>query len=523
MDFRGKRYIKETTEIGAMKKHLFLLLMLVTPAALMAQKVDHKKLDAYFEQARIAWNTPGMAVGIVKDGQLVFAKGYGEKALGKGEQPDENTLFAIASNSKAFTSAAIALLVQEGKLSWNDKVKDHLPYFQLYDPIVTHMTTIRDILSHRVGLGTFSGDVMWYLSELSAEEMIKRAKHIEKAYEFRAGYGYSNVMYITAGEIITKVTGKSWGEFVQERFLQPLGMHRSIYLLADLEKKGNYATPHGLQAGINSPIPWANWERVAATGGLISSVKDLSNWLVFNMNHGVWGKDTLLTKGSRNIMWTPHNNFAVDHTNPAKTGNLMGYGLGWQLSDYKGHFRVSHTGGYDGMISAIQLFPNEKLGIIVLTNGLRAPIGALPNYIADAYLTGKNSKDWSKDMLANRERSEKSDTRIADRKAARVLNTQPALTKAQMTGTYQSKLYGKIEVKQVGDVLKVVYEHTPSYNCSLRHWHYDTWEIVWDVPQAWFEHGTIKFNYDNNMNILGLEYDVPNDDIFFEEIKALKQ
>ncbi len=509
-------------EIGAMKRLLSLIWMLL-PLLVSAQKIDYKKLDTYFEQARRDWNTPGMAIGIVKDGRLVFAKGYGEKELGKGAKPDENTLFAIASNSKAFTSAAIALLVQEGKLGWNDKVKDHLTYFELYDPIVTHMTTIRDILSHRVGLGTFSGDVMWYLSELSAEEMIKRAKHIEKAFEFRAGYGYSNVMYITAGEIITKVTGKSWGEFINERFLQPLGMNRSIYLLADLENKGNYATPHGLQAGVNSPIPWANWERVAATGGLISSVNDLSKWLIFNMNNGIWGTDTILSKSSRNLMWTPHNNFAIDHTNPAKTSDFSGYGLGWQLSDYKGHFKVSHTGGYDGMISAIQLFPNEKLGIIVLTNGLRAPIGALPNYIADAFLTGKNSKNWSKDMLASRERWEKADTRIADRKAARVLNTQPTLSKDQMVGTYISPLYGKIEVKQEGELLKVIYEHTPSYNCSLRHWHYDTWEIVWDVPQAWFEHGTIKFNYDNNMKVLGLEYDVPNDDIFFEEIKAVKR
>lgn len=510
-------------EIGAMKITIRIVVLLLLPLLSMGQKVNFKKIDAYFEKSRVEWQTPGMAVGIVKDGKLVFAKGYGEKEVGKGEKPDANTLFAIASNSKAFTSAAIALLVQEGKLGWDDKVVDHLPYFALYDPVITNMVTIRDLLSHRVGLGTFSGDVVWYQSELSAEEIIKRARYIEKAYEFRAGYGYSNVMYITAGEIIAKLSGMSWGAFISERFLQPLGMHRSVYLLTDLPKKGNVATPHARTDGKNVPIPWANWETVAATGGLISSVEDLSKWLIFNINHGIWGSDTLFTKRSRSLMWTPHNNFSVDQTNPDKSSSLVGYGLGWQLSDYKGHFKVSHTGGYDGMISAIQLFPNEKLGIIILTNGLRAPIGALPNYIADAFLLCKNDKDWSKDMLTRREAWEKSDTRIADRRATRVADTQPILAREKIIGSYHSDLYGKMEVKEVAGQLELHFEHTPSYNCVLKHWHYDVWEMQWKVPQAWFKHATVKFETDNNMKVTGLSFDVPNDDIFFEEINASKK
>ena len=505
-----------------MKRTLFLLLGLLWWTISSAQ-VDLKKLDAYLEQARRDWKTPGMAVGIVKDGKLVFAKGYGEKEVGKGEKPDANTLFAIASNSKAFTSAAIALLVQEGKLKWDTKVKDILPYFEVYDPLISQMVTIRDLLSHRVGLGTFSGDVMWYRSELTAEEMVKRAKHIEKAFEFRAGYGYSNVMYIAAGEVIRVVSGKSWGEFIHERFLQPLGMNRSVYTLADMQAKGNYATPHNYSEGQNLPIPWVSWETVAATGGLLSSVNDLSQWLIFNMNHGIVGKDTLFTRSSRNLMWTPHNNSVPDHLNPKKVTSFSGYGLGWQLSDFRGHFRVHHTGGYDGMISAIQMFPDQKLGIILLTNGLRAPLSAIPNYIADAFLTGKNERDWSKEQLEFTERREKADTRVAERRAARVLNTQPALQKEAMVGTYVCQLYGKITVNPAGENLEISFEHTPSYKASLRHWHHDVWEMVWNEPQAWFSHATVQFVYDNNLKVERLQFDVPNDDIFFDELKPMRK
>jgi CubicO group peptidase (beta-lactamase class C family) len=505
-----------------MKKWL-LFVCLAFSLSLAAQKPDFKKLDAYLEQARIDWHSPGMAVGIVKDGKLVYAKGFGEKEIGKGDKPDANTLFAIASNSKAFTAAALALLVQEGKLSWDTKVRDILPYFELYDPVITNLVTIRDLLSHRVGIGTFSGDVVWYRSELTAEAIIKKAKHIEQDFEFRAGFGYSNVMYITAGEVIRVVSGQDWGAFVTARFLQPLGMQRSIYQLAQLEQKGNYATPHAYNEGKNSPIPWVSWETVAATGGLISSVNDLSKWLIFNMQHGIWQGDTLFTKSSRNQMWAVHNAFTPDQTASRKITSFSGYGLGWQLSDYKGHFRVSHTGGYDGMISAIQLFPDQQLGIIVLTNGLRAPIGALPNYIADVFLTGKTERDWSKEMLASREKREKADTRIADRRAARQMGTQPALSAEQLLGTYECKLYGKIEVVQQGEQLKLRFEHTPSYSCHLQHWHHDVYEMVWDEPQAWFEHATVQFEYDNNLKVTRLRFDVPNDDIFFDELNPIRQ
>lgn len=501
---------------------LFLFISLLFVPA-FAQPNAHsaklEKLDVFYEQTVKDWNIPGMTVGIVKDGKLLFAKGYGVKEIGKSEQPDPNTLYAIASNSKAFTSATIAMLTESGELDWNGKVQDYLPYFQLYDPFVSHEANLRDILSHRVGLGTFSGDVIWYKAEMSAEQIIRRIRHVPKAYDFRSGYGYSNLMYITAGEVIRTVTGKSWGQNVQEKILSPLGMDRSITTIHDLNKKGNYATPHAYEAGTNKAIPWVDWEIIAATGGIISSVNDLSKWMIFNLNHGIWEGDTLLSSKSRNLMWTPHNNHIIDHTKSNDLNrHFSSYGLGWGLSDYQGRLRVGHTGGYDGMITALTLIPDEDLGVVVLTNGMNSPIMAVTYQTLDAFLDAP-ATDWSADMLKARTAGAAKDTRIPDRQAKRVVGTKPALTPDACAGTYFSDIYGNITVSQQGDALQLAFEHSPGLSATLEHWHYDVWKINWNEPQAWFGFGTIKFDTDNNLTVTGLSFDVPNNDIFFEELK----
>jgi CubicO group peptidase (beta-lactamase class C family) len=366
-----------------MKKLIFLFILLLSGILIVqSQNVDFQKLDACFEKTAKDWGIPGMSVGIVKDGEIVFSKGYGVLDVGKPEKPDGNTLYAIASNSKAFTSAIIAMLVQEGKLNWDDKVQKYLPYFELYDSFVSRETTIKDLLCHRVGLGTFSGDVIWYKSDLTSEEIIRRLKYLPIQFNFRDGFGYSNVMYITAGEIIKSVTGKTWGQNVQERILDPLKMDRTIYSLKKLNTKGNFATPHAFEENKNIPIPYENWEEVGALGGIISSVNDIGKWMIFNMNNGITGKDTLLTPASRNIIWKMHNTYNVDYTKPNEfSTHFRGYGLGWGLEDFQGKMKVSHGGGYDGMISSVTMIPDEKLGVVVLTNGMNAPTNAVTNYV----------------------------------------------------------------------------------------------------------------------------------------------
>ena len=484
--------------------------------------INLEELDRYYTKMVKDWDIPSVSIGIVKDGELIFTGSYGVLEVGKKEKPNEHTLYAIASNSKAFTSAIIGMLVQEERLNWDDKVKKYLPYFAIYDPWVSDNVTIRDILSHRVGLGTFSGDNIWYKSNLSAEEIIKHIKYLPKAYDFRAGYGYSNLMYITAGEIIKTITGKSWSENVKERILDPLDMNRTVSSINELDSKGNYASPHARKDNKNYVIPWVNWDTVASAGGLISSVQDISKWMIFNLNNGIHGKDTLLSKKTRNMVWTPHNNHSVDHTSKNDFNrHFNSYGLGWGLSDYHGRMKVGHTGGYDGMITAITLIPDENIGVVVLTNGVKSPIMAATYYALDKFL-GIEPKYWSVTELERKNKLEEQDTRIADRKAKRVLNTKSSISPENIIGEYQSDIYGKIYIVSKNDQLKLEFEHSPLLSATLSHWHYDVWEIIWDYEQAWFSFGTIKINTNNNLEVTGFDFDVPKDDFFFEELKIYR-
>lgn len=501
-------------------KTLIFIFSLLVSAGVFAQP-DLKKLDAYYAKALRDWGVPGMSIAIVKDGKMVFSKGYGVKEKGKAEKTDEKTLYAIASNSKAFTSAAIGQLVDAGKLQWDDKVTQYLPGFALCDPWVSSQTTIRDLLCHRVGLGTFSGDLLWYRSTLNVDQIIERVRHLPKAYGFRAGYGYSNVMYLAAGKIIEVVSGQTWRDYIRDHFFQPLGMRRSVTAVKDLANMNNYATPHKLNGDAHAPMPWEEWEKVAAMGGIISSAEDMSQWMIFNLDHGVWKGDTLLSRNARNVIWTPHNIFSVDHTGDQKSTHMRGYALGWSVADYEGRYRVGHTGGYSGMLSAVTLIPDENLGVVVLTNGLKNIFTPLINYTVDAFLK-LPEKDWSAEAL--KKSRDFKDTRIETRRNARLQGTKPTLAQDQYAGVYHTPAYGRIIVHVENGKLTIDFEHTPDLSATLEHWHQDVWEMKWDKPEVlpWFSFGTVQFDLDNNANVRGIRFDVPNDDFWFQELNAEK-
>lgn len=501
-------------------KYIFkiLLLFLCVPF-LHAQETDWKTM---IESWRADYNIPGMSVGIIRNGEVIFSDGFGVLEEGKTPKADRHTLYSIASNTKAFISASIATLVHEGKLDWDDRVREYLPYFELYDPCVSDMMTVRDLLCHRSGLGTFSGDVIWYRSAYTAEEVVKRAAELPPAFEFRNGFGYSNVMYLAAGEVIHAVTGKTWDVYVKEKFFRPLGMTRAITSTNDIPGTINVASPHKPEGDKNNPIPWVEWDNMGAAGGIISSVDDMLKWMIFQLNHGIHESDTFFSRTIQTTMWTPHVSFPVsDRAREIFSGrNFNGYGLGWGTSEYADKLMISHTGGYDGMYSALTLFPTEKTGVVVLTNTMDG-IGTLLTYEIMDKLLGLPQKDW-KTRGINQSKAHWEDrfARIKERKDARITGTQPGMNAELVSGLYRCPMYGDIRILNEGGNLTIDFVHAPELKATLSHWHHDTYEMKWLEEQAWFEFGTVQIEKDNNGKPSGLLFDVPNDDIFFEEIKA---
>ena len=486
---------------------------------LQSQETDWKTL---IESWREAYKVPGLSVGIINKGEIVFSDGFGVLEEGKSQKADAHTLYSVASNTKAFISASIATLVHEGKINWDDRVQKYLPYFQLYDPCVSEMMTIRDLLCHRSGLGTFSGDVIWYRSNYTAEEVVKRASELPAEFEFRNGFGYSNVMYLAAGEVIRSVTGKSWAEYVKETFFKPLGMTRTITSTDDISSTSNVASPHKPEGEKNNPIDWVNWDNMGAAGGIISSSDDMLKWLRFQLNSGIHGTDTLFTKMEQITMWTPHVNYPIgDRTREVYGGrNFNGYGLGWGTTEYNGRLMVSHTGGYDGMYSAVTLLPTEKIAVVVLTNTMDA-IGTMLSYEIIDKLLGLPQKEWKTRGL-NQDKAHWEDrfSRIKVRTDARLSGTNPTMNAVTISGLYRCPMYGDIRIAEEKGQLTIDFLIAPKLKAKLTHWHNDTYQMEWIEEQAWFEFGTVQITADNNGKPSGLLFDVPNDDIFFEEIKA---
>jgi len=504
---------------------LLLLLSTVPVDGLGAQDPDLARLDEKIIQAQREWPVPGLAVVIVKDGETVLLNGYGERELGGGEPVDEHTLFAIASNSKAFTSASLAMLVEDGKLSWDDPVRKHLPYFQLYNPYVSQEMRIRDLLSHRSGLGTYSGDLLWYGTSYTAEEVVRRTRFVPLAGAFRASYGYSNLMFIAAGEVVASVSGMSWADFVENRILRPLGMNRTVTSVTDLPQMENVATPHKNWTNRLAPIEWYNWDAMAAAGGIISSVSDMAKWFKLQLGHGEVDDLRLFSDASSWEMWSVHTPRAVSSGSRSSTPSthFRGYGLGWSLNDYLGRLIVSHGGGYDGMFSRVVLVPEENLGIAVFTNSMTSVTTAITNSILDAYLGGAE-QDWSRSMLVNWRSARREFEARQDRfTEERVEGTSPSLSLGDYSGTYGGPMYGDATVglEDGGLVLRLL--PNPELVADLTHLHHDTFLIEWRNTFAWFGMGAATFLLDPYGRVTEVKLAVPNDDLWFHALELKRR
>ena len=418
----------------------------------IAQPLNSKQIDSLVELTLKTFNVPGIAVGIVKDGKLIHARGYGIANLETGKKVDEYTLFGIASNSKAFTTASISMLVDEGKMKWDDKVITYIPDFKMYDPYVTNAFTIRDLVTHRSGLGLGAGDLMMWPdgSNFTRTDIIHNLRYLKPVSAFRTKYDYDNNLYIVAGEVISKVSGIPWEDFIEQRIMKPLGFQSSAASLIRIKDKSNMIRPHAPVDGQVKVID-VNWSETAnAAGGIWSNINDLSKWVILQLNHGKYGEGLnqhLFSENMHEEMWSPQT-IINSVTRPPYNTHFSAYGLGWFLSDIKGYKQVTHTGGLAGIVTQVVLFPELNLGIMVLTNQQSgAAFSSISNSIKDGYLgiTGQNwVKSFSDREKAGFEEANKiklkveADIAAAQQKTGNAFNFKPFL------GTYHDTWFGNI-------------------------------------------------------------------------------
>jgi CubicO group peptidase (beta-lactamase class C family) len=336
------------------------------------------------------FEVPGIAVSIIKDGKVIHSKGYGVRSLKTTAKVDANTLFGIASNSKAFTAAALGMLIDQKKLKWDDKVTDYIPEFRLYNPYVTEEFTVRDLLTHRSGLGLGAGDLMIFPgnNNFTINDIIHNLRYLKPVSSFRTKFDYDNLLYIVAGEVVARVSGMSWEDFIDTRIMEPLNMTNSVSTFIRLKDRSNVIDPHAPIDGKVGVVARDLNEPFNAAAGIYSNISDMSKWVIMQMNHGKYGENLdkqIFSKEVHKDMWSLQTIVPVADSTMYNT-HFSGYGLGWFLSDVRGYKQVSHTGGLAGIVTQVTMIPEIKLGIIVLTNQQSgAAFNAITNTIKDSY------------------------------------------------------------------------------------------------------------------------------------------
>jgi CubicO group peptidase (beta-lactamase class C family) len=447
-------------------------------------------LEADVNRALKTFDVPGMAIAIVKDGKVIAARGFGVRKAGQPAPVDGKTIFEIASNSKVFTAAALAMLVDEGKLAWDDPVTKHLPDFQMYDGYVTREMTVRDLLVHRSGLGLGAGDLMWWpTTTFTTDDIIHRLRFVKPATSFRSAYAYDNLLYIVAGKIIAQKSGKTWGETVRERILKPLGMNSTTTSLAENAGNPNVSDPHSKIGDRNVPVKPMPVHNAVGAVGINTSAEDIARWMTVLLDGGVLGKDAqgketrLFSAAQSREIFTPQTPMRISEP-PAPLAatkpNFLAYGLGLQLRDYKGRKVAMHGGALQGFYSRVVMVPEAKLGIAILTNAENGyAMTALQYRMLDHYLDAAPS-DWIK-LLADAEREShaKEAARLKKEATGRTAKSQPSLPLAAYDGEYQDAWYGAVTIKPVGGKHVMSFSKTPDLTGELEHYQHDTFIVRW--------------------------------------------
>jgi len=487
---------------------LFLIVLTIADSAsAQSPTAPPADLDAYVASSMKTFDVPGIAVAIVKDGKVVAAKGYGIRKLGDAAPVDEFTMFGIGSNTKAFTTAALATLVDEGKLSWDDPVYQRLPGFVMYDPYVSHEMTIRDLLTHRSGMGLGEGDLLfWPHSTYTREEVIYKLRFMKPASSFRSHYAYDNLLYMTAGQIIPAVTGTTWDDYIRQHIFAPLGMNHSNVSNQAFKPGDDYAFPHSNVDGKLQVIPFGELDNAGPAGSINSCAADMAKWVQLQLNRGkfVDHDGRLFTEQRSKEMWSAQTILPVGDPPPPLAGlkaNFADYALGWGLRDYHGRKLVGHTGGVGGFVSRVMLVPEENLGVVVLTNAEEGgAFDSILYHVLDHYFHLPPT-DWiaAYKTLKDTEEKDAAET-MKKAEGSRDANSKPSLPLERYAGVYNDAWYGPITIRVENGGLVITFDHTPTMIGDLQHSQHDTFKAHWRVRTIEDAFVTFSLNPDGSID-----------------------
>lgn len=439
-----------------------------------ATPIGGPAIDRVVARTMAEYSVPGIAVGIVKDGKLVFAKGYGVRELGQPAKVDPDTIFAIGSNTKAFTTAALAMLVDSGKLRWDDRVIDYLPDFRMWDPYVTREFTIRDLVTHRSGLGLGAGDLLFVTpTDFTRHDIVRALRHLKPVSSFRSEFAYDNLLYVVAGEVVAAASGQSWDDFVTARILKPLHMDACAVATGRLADRSNVAAPHVLVEGRLTQIPPLEIPAVGPAGSIQCNITGMARWVAVQLGRGkAPDGSALFSEAQSEEMWSVQTPLRAGGRNAELTRtHFAGYGLGWGLNDFHGYKRVSHNGGLPGMVTHVGMIPELKLGVVVLTNQQEGfALSSVALQILDAY-TGAPKRDW---VALTREAKAAQEQRMREADAKRAPPESAAAAGAAATelavyvGVYADAWRGDATIARAGDGLQLTFSHTDSLSGPLQ-------------------------------------------------------
>ncbi|HEY1377695.1 MAG TPA: serine hydrolase [Gemmataceae bacterium] len=509
-----------------MRHSLFIALLLpaLAPAQALPPALDAADLDAYARKVLADWHAPGVALAVVRDDKVVLLRGYGDREAGKPDPVDEHTIFAIASCTKAFTAAALAILVDEGKVRWDDKATKFLPGFQLSDPYVTRELTVRDLLCHRSGLATFAGDLVWYNTAYDRAEVLRRARFLKPVSSFRSAFGYQNILFLAAGQVVPAAAGKSWDEFVQERIFTPLGMATAVTSSRAISAGANAATPHTVKAGKPVALSRYNSDNVGPAAAIHASADDLARWVRLQLGRGKFEDKRVYSEARAREMWSPQTPLGLaGDPGKASPAHLRAYALGWFVSDYHGRLRVEHDGSIDGMFSKIVLLPELKAGVVALTNSDTGAADALANRAVDQ-LVGAPPRDRSGEAAARHKAGEAARAAARQRAdAARAKDSKPSLPLDRYAGKYGGDLYGDVAVALEDGKLVLRFAPAASFVADLEHWQFDTFRVKWRTLKPYIPDGWATFVLDRRGRPAEVRVDCPNPDFDFTELELKRR